>query len=162
MKHHVLKFAYACIVLISISCGTKRNPVSQEIKPVDSSKLLFINYVIEANEDGKRAKVLNQIITDGRLKRHHKKITNNPTTGDFKCTQLNKKSSEVTAVYIKNPLVSIIETVNDSLGFTLQKIEQRRATLSLKLQLHPDTKSIALSHVIDSLNNVVELIKSPI
>ncbi len=153
---------YFLITLVFISCGTKKAIAPEQIIPENNPKLLFINYSVQKTENGKRVTLINKRVTDGKLKNSGQKFTKYPTVDDLKCSQLDKDSFELKTVYVKNPLVKIVEALDDSLSFSAQKIEQNKTPLSLRLQLHPQAEFITLSNIIDSLQNTIELIKVPL
>jgi hypothetical protein len=78
--------------------------------------------------------------------------------GDLKCLQLDKDSTEVTSITIQNPLSKHIEFINDSLIFENKTIDLKSAPLSFRLQLHKNTKFIAVNEITDSLQNSNTLI----
>ena|SRR5690606_25744329 len=122
-------------------------------------KLIFLNYTISQDAHGnKHIQFLNKIITDGKLKNNTETYLKMGAVGDLKCSQLDKDSVEIKTVIIQNPLVQVIETVNDSLIFESTKIELKKAPLSLRLALHDKTKFITIGHIIDSLQNSRPLI----
>jgi hypothetical protein len=149
------------ILLVLLSCRSKKGLEPEEIVLKNNPKLLFLNYSLKKTNDNRlHATFINKITTDGKLKNNHLKFIKNPSIGDLKCAQLDKNSSELISVFIKNPLIKIIEALDDSLSFSRYKIEQKRAPISLKLQLHAETKFISLSTITDSTNNTIELIKT--
>ncbi|GAA4887723.1 hypothetical protein GCM10023311_09410 [Flaviramulus aquimarinus] len=143
------------------SCASKKPTVNKDIILSENPKLLFLNYTITKIASGtKNINFHSKTIAEGKLKNSNNKYTKTPSVGDLKCTQLSNRLSELSTIYIKNPLNKVIEILNDSLSFEKRKIEQNRANLSLKLQLHPDTKFIEISEIVDSLNTVKQLIKT--
>ena len=148
-------------MIVSISCGVKKNSLQEneilEINP----KLIFLNYSISKKENGKKnIQFINQIVTDGKLKSNSVIFVKKPKKGDLKCTQIDKNSNELQSLFIENPLVKLIEFVNDSLRFEKKNVNLENNELSLRLQLHTKTKSILISEVIDSLKHTKSLIKT--
>jgi hypothetical protein len=147
------------ILLLIYSCGTSKNNVSEQTSVESNPKLIFLNYSISKDDNDKKSiQFINKIIADGKLKSNTNKYIRTGTVGDLKCSQLDKDSTEITSVIIKNPLLKLIEFVNDSLIFESKKIDLRHAPFSLRLQLHSHTKFIAINEVIDSLQNSNALI----
>ncbi len=149
------------MILVITSCGSK-NIVPEKIASIDSSRLVFLTYSIAKTDSSRKAELINKKITEGKLKNRKQNFIESPTVNDLKCSQLDANASELTSVFIKNPLIRIMESLNDSLSFSQQKIEQNRTLLSLRLQLHPKTEFISLSYITDSSNNTIELNKFPI
>lgn len=133
--------------------------VNETIIKTLPSKLIFLNYTISQDANGvKTIQFINKIITDGTLKNNTETYLKTGAVGDLKCSQLDKDSVEIKTVIIQNPLVQVIETVNDSLIFERKRIELNRAPLSLRLALLDKAKYISISQIIDSLQNSRPLI----
>ena len=147
------------MLIILFSCGIRKNS-SQQTELLESNpKLIFLNYTISKNDHGERQMTfLNKIITDGRLKNN--RFLKTGAMGDLKCTQLDKHFNPLQSIIIKNPLSQIIEFVNDSLTFEKKQVNINNRELSLRLQLHSETKSIIISEIIDSFQNSKTLIKT--
>jgi len=159
-KNHFHILLLLSLIALQISCASKKNIAVKEIvtEPLPP-KLIFLNYTISKDENGKKQiQFINKIITDGKLKNNTETYLKTGAVGDLKCSQFDKDSVEIKAVIIQNPLSQIIETVNDSLIFESKKIELNRAPLSLRLALHEKTKYITISTIIDSLQNSQPLI----
>ena len=154
MTHKTIYF----IAFLMVACASQKNiepkPISQELHP----KLLFLNYIISKDETGKSITLVNNIITDGKLKSNGNKYLKKGTIDDLKCSQLNSDSIEISHVYLKNPLFKTIEYINDSLIFENKYLELDRAALSIKLQLENTTKFIMISEIIDTLQHTKPLI----
>lgn len=141
------------------SCGSKKNTTAAFISQSDSSNIIFLNYSISKDENGKKnVEFINKIIADGKLKQNSNKFLKEGNIGDLKCAQLDNKSKEITSVVIKNPLLKTIEFVNDSLEFEKKAVTLNNAPFSLRLQLNSKTKSISISEIIDTLQNSQPLI----
>ncbi|MBU3821210.1 hypothetical protein KO566_03985 [Flavobacteriaceae bacterium XHP0103] len=144
--------------VLSLSCVSKKR-VSESAEVQETNpKLIFLNYNISKDENGKKhVAFINKTITDGKLKEGiNTKKTG--TIGDLKCSQLNKDSIEIQSVIKDNPLVKMIEYVNDSLIFERKKIELNNASLSLRMSLSSRAKFMVISEIIDSLQNTRPLI----
>jgi len=122
-----------------------RYALSEDTTP----KLIFLNYTISKDEKGQiHIGFINKIITDGKLKNSNI-FFKTGSKGDLKCSQLDKDSIEITSVIVQNPLVKIIEYVNDSLIFEKKELDLNRSNLSLRLHLHSKTKYISISEITD-------------
>ncbi|TNJ43782.1 hypothetical protein KFZ70_07740 [Tamlana fucoidanivorans] len=158
--HHFSSTLCFLVCLILLSCGAKKTNVVENTIPINHPKLLFLNYVLEKNSNGQKTMTLkNKFVTDGKLKNTNNKFTKEPSEGDLKCIQVDDHASELHSVFIKNPLFLTIEVPNDSLSFEKRLVEQNRANVSLKLQLHPKTKHIVISEVNALSEASVQLIK---
>mgnify|MGYP000208879215 CR=1 FL=1 len=143
--------------------ASKKDTVPIHIALNENSKLLFLNYTVSKSASGEKdINFHNKIIADGKAKNSNSKYITTPSVGDLKCVQLSKNLSELHFVYIKNPLNKFIEVLNDSLSFEKKQVVQNKANLSLKLQLHPQTKFIEISKIVDSLYTTKQLIKTKI
>ncbi|MEN3322838.1 hypothetical protein VP395_03805 [Mariniflexile soesokkakense] len=145
------------LLALHISCASKKNIVIENINKDSLPKLVFLNYTISRNDSGeKNIQFINKKITDGKLKNNN--YIKIGEIEDLKCLQLDKDSTEITSVTIKNPLSKIIEFVNDSLIFEKKKTDLQNAPFTIRLQLHSQTKFIAINEVTDSLQNTKTLI----
>jgi len=144
MKYFVL----ILLLILTIGCKSKKeiitpNPI-EEIKNPDTPQMIFINFMIRADETNKiSAHLINKIIVDGTFK---DKGNKNETfkSGDLVCNQLNQISKTIESQNIKNPLIKNVEYVNDNGEFERKEIKLDSAEISLRLQLNPDTKFISL------------------
>ena len=160
LKNNLHIFLLLSLVVLQISCTSKKNLVTNEtvIEEV-SPKLIFLNYTISKDKNGvKNIQFINKIITDGKLKNNTERYLKMGTMGDLKCSQLDKDSIEIKTVMIQNPLSKIMEYMNDSLIFENKKMALNSAPLSLRLQLSSKTKMVVVSEIIDSLQNSRPLI----
>lgn len=142
-----------------MSCGTKKSSVQEGAIEEINPKLLFLNYTISKDKSDKKSiQFINKIIADGKAKSNSNKYFNTGKVGDLKCAQLDKDSTEINHVIIKNPLLKTIESLNDSLIFENKNIILNKAPISLRLQLNSKTKLIVISEIIDTLQNSSPLI----
>ncbi|WNH08100.1 hypothetical protein [Thalassobellus suaedae] len=147
------------IVLLGISCGTKKSIAQEDVKQEITPKLLFLNYIISKDANNKKSiQFINKTIADGKAKSNSNKYIKTSTVGDLKCSQLDKDSIEINHVFIKNPFIKTIEFVNDSLSFESKRVVLNKAPISLRLQLHSKTKLVVISEIIDTLQNSKPLI----
>ncbi|MFI1771787.1 hypothetical protein [Thalassobellus citreus] len=149
------------IVLLVMSCGTKKSITQKDVTQEINPKLLFLNYTISKDKNGKKSiQFINKIVTEGKAKPNSNKHIKTGRIGDLKCFQLDKDSTEINHVIIKNPLSKTIESVNDSLIFENKNVILNKAPISLRLQLHNKTKLIIVSEIIDALENSTPLIST--
>jgi len=122
----------------------------EQTKITSPPKLLFLNYNITKNSDGKKAiQFINKIITDGKLKT----IANSnyeKNYGDLECAELDENLNTIERIHIKDPLVKIFEYVNDFDTFETKMIEVDSSQFSVRLQLHENTKFIAINEITNS------------
>ena len=150
-----------CVLWFLMSCGSHKNMATQESSIESSPKIIFLNYNIKKTADDKRSiKFINKIVTDGKLKKTD--VLEDGIIGDLVCTQLDKNSNTLQRFIIKNPLVKNIEYIDESNSFQNKKIDLDSAQFSLRLQLRPNTKYIAISNFSTSENPKKPLIKTNI
>ena len=133
-----------------VSCASKQTMLLEQTKITSPPKLLFLNYNITKNSDGKKAiQFINKIITDGKLKT----IANSnyeKNYGDLECAELDENLNTIERIHIKDPLVKIFEYVNDFDTFETKMIEVDSSQFSVRLQLHENTKFIAINEITNS------------
>lgn len=152
-------FLIGITLVMQLSCASKKNLVPQTINEDIEPKLIFLNYTITKDLNGKKQiQFINKIITDGKLKNNTERYLKTGSVGDLKCIQLDKDSVEIKTIIMQDPLSKIIEYVNDSLIFESKKMQLNSAPLSIRLALHDKTKYITISEIIDSLQNSSPLI----
>jgi len=146
---------YAIAVTLSIgllSCVSALQASEEEYTLQEVPQLLFLNYEIKTSGDKKSISLINQVTTDGRLKQHINH-NSNPDLGDLECVILDKDSLILETYSIKNPLLKIVEYINDSGHFEKKILNLDYAQFSLKLQLN--TKAVyAAIHEINSNGNI--------
>lgn len=147
------------LLALEIGCAAKKNTANNTPNIENASKLIFLNYRISKDEnEQKHIEFTGKTIVDGKLKNASNQYLKIGVMGDLKCCQLNNDSIEIHTVIIKNPLNKPIEYINDSLIFETKTKELQKASFSLRLQLHPETKYMAIKEITDSLQNYKILI----
>lgn len=140
------------------ACASKKDVIQNTTIEEANPKIIFLNYTLSEDFKGeKNIQFINKIITDGKLKNRSNKYVKTGSVGDLKCSQLDEKSNTIQSTFIKNPLKKRIEFVNDSLQFENKTLKLKKASLSLRLQLHVKTKQIVIAEIIDTLKNVKPL-----
>ncbi len=138
--------------MLLISCVSKKN-IGDE-----TPKLVFLNYIIsKTSKNNISVQFISKTKTDGKLKNASNIYTKSGSVNDLKCSQLDKDSSEIESIIIKNPFIKQIEMLSDSLIFENKTVEIRQTPLILRLQLHNKTKFIAISEIIDTLQHTSPL-----
>ena len=142
-----IRIAYLLTLLIGLlSCASKQHIVTEEEPIITQPKLLFLNFEIVKLNDTKNVSLINQITTDGKLKRH----TNEETKGDIGDLEyliLDKDLNQLEKQYIKNPLKKVIEFINDSGNFEKKILDLDSTQFSIKLQLQPKVKYIVINEI---------------
>jgi len=138
-----------------MSCASKKDAAKSEYIVEINPKLIFLNYTITEEVNGtKTVDFISKTVTDGKARNSSNKYIKTGRIGDLKCSQFDNKSEILQSVFIKNPLNKTIEFVNDSFQLESKALKLKKVSFSLRLQLHPNTKKIVISEVIDSLQNV--------
>ncbi len=140
-----MKYIYILLLISLCSCDSVPKVSNKKKTSISEPKILFLNYKIyKTSTDAVRIKLLHKIIAKGILKTSFYE-RNNPKKGDIKCTQINGKSRSVDSLFISNPLIKIIEYVNDSGQFEKKTITLDSAEFSIRMPLNPTTKFITTS-----------------
>ena len=141
-----ISFFLAILFIIS-SCASKQQITSEETQIIPKPKLLFLNYKISkpTNEE-KTIVLINQLVTDGKLK-NKSTVEGKLSLGDLEYTLLDADFNEIEKNSIKNPLIKIVEFINDLGNFEKKIIALDSAQFSLKLQLPSKAKHIVISEL---------------
>ena len=138
-----------------MSCASKKDVAKSENIVEINPKLIFLNYTLTEEVNGaKTIDFISETVTDGKARNRSNKYIKIGRIGDLKCSQLDNKSEILKSIFIKNPLNKSNEFVNDSLQLESKASKLKKVSFSLRLQLHPNTKKIVISEIIDSLQNV--------
>lgn len=147
------------VICFLVSCGTKKAVVVNTDS--ESSQLIFLNYRITAQDNGKKSiQFINQIITDGKLKKHSNKYIDRGVPGDLECHQLDKNSNTIQTIIIKDPLKKHIEYLADSLNFKTKTVELKNSSFGLKLKLNPKAKYVTINEILENEESSNPLIKT--
>lgn len=147
------------VLLLISSCTSKKEISKTEVVVDINPKLVFLNYMLLENENGKKTiDLVNQTVVDGKARNHVNGASKANTIGDLKCSQVDKDSQILRSTFIKNPLNKRIEFIDDSLEFKSKSVILKKAPLSLRLQLHSKAEQIIISEIIDTLNNTKPLL----
>jgi len=142
---------YIGLLILFSSFSSFRVITNQAALPQSTPKIIFLNYKIFRNADGMvEVKLLNKIITEGRLKENLKKGFI-PKEEDIQCIQMDSKSLSMGSIYISNPLNKVVEFVNDSGQLEKKIIKLDSTEFSVRMQLNPKTKFIT-THKRTNLN----------
>ena len=141
------------------ACGSKKiiSTNNENYPP----KLIFLNYNIDKFENGKKSiRFINKIITDGKLK--HNQYQENGTLGDLECNQLDKNSNILQRIVLKNPLVKVIEYIDETKNFKVKKVTLSSTEFSLRLKLEPNAKYVTINEISYPNSKVKFLLKTEI
>jgi len=161
-KNHIHIFLLIALLVLQISCASKKNvAVNETIIEELPPKLIFLNYTISKDDHGnKHIQFINKSIADGKLKNHNSNESG--IAGDLVCVQLDKKSNELQRIIVKNPLSKSIEFLNESKSFQRKQIDLDSTQFSIRLQLNPNTKYISITDFCTFENQGKPLIKTEI
>ncbi len=149
MKYKCIILFIISIITISVinSCRVNKELISDEDGFVKTPQIIFLNYSIIRNLDGKNEiRFINKIIANGKLKKDTPK-DQVYKEGDLKCVQLDKNMQPVKSVYLPNPSVNTVEYVNELEQLSKKEIELDSARFSIRMQLDPQTKYIAIEKI---------------
>ena len=105
--------------------------------------MLFLNYQANKNSNGSISiKLINQIVANGRIK---EKPNYSPTNDDdWECFQLNSDKKILQHIFIENPFSQNFEYLNDNKELEIKKIDFDSVQVSIRFQLHKNTKFVTL------------------
>ncbi|SDS70883.1 DEAD/DEAH box helicase family protein [Winogradskyella sediminis] len=149
----IVTYAIALTLTIGLlSCASTLQASEEEPTVLEAPQLLFLNYEMKTYGNKKSISLINQVTTDGRLKQHTD-YNPNPDLGDLECVILDKDSNILETYSIKNPLLKIVEYINDSGHFEKKILNLDYAQFSLKLQLNAKA-AYAVIHEINPNGNI--------
>lgn len=129
------------------SCASKQVLTEKESIAHSEPKLLFLNYKIaKTTNDEKTIILINHKVTDGKLK-NTSLIEEKLNLGDLEYNLLDKSLNEIEKKSVKNPLVKIVEYINDLGNFEKRIIDLDSAQFSLRLQLPNNAKYIVIKEL---------------
>ncbi|GAL88216.1 hypothetical protein [Jejuia pallidilutea] len=140
--------AVCCCTVVCISCIANQEISASEKKSEIryKPKIVFLNYSVKKNENNtKIVTFLNSKKVDGTLKDQKKILDKKGKLGDLVCTQLDASSSIVSQQLVKNPLKKTIEYVDETKNFKVVQMELDSSEFTVRLQLYPETKYIAIN-----------------
>ncbi|TBN01348.1 hypothetical protein EYD45_13150 [Hyunsoonleella flava] len=137
------------MVSILVSCGGNRTATSSnsldDIK--QTPKIVFLNYTIKKDNNGKKTiDFISSKKVDGKLKNQKKFLDKNGHAEDLICSQFDASSATLSQQLIKNPLLKHVEYVDETKNFRIVKMELDSADFTVRLQLYPETKYIAINY----------------
>ncbi|PQV48276.1 hypothetical protein CLV33_105126 [Jejuia pallidilutea] len=140
--------AVCCCTVVCISCIANQDISASEKKSEIryKPKIVFVSYSIKKNENGnKTVAFLDSKKVDGTLKNQKKILDKKGNLGDLVCAQLDASSSIVSQQLVENPLKKTIEYVDETKNFKVVQIALDSAKFTVRLQLYPETKYIAIN-----------------
>ncbi|MGJ8760869.1 MAG: hypothetical protein ACSHXA_10020 [Polaribacter sp.] len=154
-----MKSIYLLLFLVLASCtsikkNTTNNSTIKETKPIDS-QIIFLTYKVSKDKNIELT-FIDKIITVGSLKKNFKKRTSiNP--GDLICIQQDVNSVAIDSIQIENPLIKNFEYADDSGKLSRKTIELDSTTLSIRMDLKPQTKFITLKFLRETNNSLLKI-----
>lgn len=135
---------FSLLFLLSLSCAGKKQVVNSSAGLEKSNSIIFLNYKVNKLADGKReVEYLDHVLRQGRLKKHFDVAGQK---GDLEVAQLDKQNRVLSNMIIKNPLKKTLEFVDESKGFQTKTLDLGEALFSVRMQLHPDARTISIKH----------------
>jgi hypothetical protein len=136
-------------LVTNVSCSSQQNVLPKPIPTLSNPKLIFLNYkILKDDSDEKKISLINKIKTDGKLKTQPVNNSENGVPGDLLCLQLDKNSRLLARQVIKNPLIKTFEYIGNANTFEKKTVTLDSCELSIRMQLHPDTKSISIEEIV--------------
>ena len=133
------------ILFLFLGCGNSKTTLAnqKELTLGEHPKMAFLNYQVSKTPEGSISiQLINKIMADGLVKEQPN--TNQSHDNDWECYQLNDSKKVLQRTFIANPFLYQAEYINDNNEFETKTIELNRAQISLRLQLHKDTKFVTL------------------
>ncbi|MCL7765169.1 hypothetical protein MPF19_17230 [Polaribacter sp. Z014] len=155
-----MKFPPLLLFLLIVSCTSLKksttNSSTEETTTKVASKIIFLNYKISKDSNtNTNFTLINKIITDGHLKKRRKTATSrNPR--DLICLQQDINSKIIDSIYIKNPLLKNVEFADPSGELGRKTIELNSTTISVRMDLNPQTKFITLKLTNNTNNSLLK------
>lgn len=137
-------FKFLIVFFLIHSCAnTKQQSNEKELPP----KIVFLTYNIKKKtEKDTEIVFLKHQIVEGKIK-NFENNSENQTEGDLICSFLDKKKNVLQVIYIKNPLVKIVEFVNDSGSLEKRVFELDSTQFVIRTPYIENTKLIEVSEV---------------
>jgi hypothetical protein len=156
----IMKYFYpfSLIIILSLgSCVTNKNSTPSNVPPISitedieedrsTPQIIFMNFELSKQEDGRiKADLINTIITEGKIK-GSKYTGKEMRIGDLVCKGLDKNNNVIQNLSYNNPMLKTIEYVNDEGQLGKKQISLDKVQFTVRMQLNPNTKSIALEQV---------------
>ncbi|QXP64723.1 hypothetical protein [Polaribacter sp. HaHaR_3_91] len=154
-----MKSIYLLLFLVLASCtsikkNTTNNSTIKETKPIDS-QIIFLTYKVSKDKNIELT-FIDKIITAGSLKKNFKKRTSS-SPGDLICIQQDVNSVAIDSIQIENPLIKNFEYADDSGKLSRKTIELDSTTLSIRMDLKPQTKFITLKLLRETNNSLLKI-----
>ncbi|WP_341222016.1 hypothetical protein [Polaribacter atrinae] len=156
-----MKSIYILLFLALTSCtslrkNTNSNSSTEETKPT-ISKVIFLNYkVSKTPHQNIEFSFIDKIITEGNLKKNRYQEVNS-NSGDLICIQQDINSIAIDSIQIENPLIKNFEYADDSGKLNRKTIELDSTTLSIRMNLKPQTKFITLKLLSETNNSLLKI-----
>jgi hypothetical protein len=145
-------FCFPCSLSCSVTHSGSRTNQSGDVITA-TPQIIFLNYNIKLNRSSGEVEIrlINKIITEGRLKENSSEpVLARP--GDLKCITLNNLSEPVDSITISDPLNFTVESVDDNNMLFKKEISRDSAQFSVRLQINEKIRSIAIKKNLSSDN----------
>ena len=154
-----MKFIYLLLFLALASCtslkkNTTNNSTIEETKPI-ASQIIFLTYKVSKNKNIGLT-FIDKIITEGSLKKNFQKRTDS-NAGDLICIQQDVNSVAIDSIQIENPLIKNFEYIDDFGKLSRKTIALDSTTLSIRMDLKPQTKFITLKLLSETNNSLLKI-----
>lgn len=149
---YYFSFIFISLSLAACSVNKKKTPANtspvtelEEIIEVNSTpQIIFMNFELSSPINGEiTANLVNTIITEGKIK-GSKNSAREIKIEDLVCKGLDKNGKVIQSLSYDNPMKKNIEYVNDEGELEKKQITLNETYFSIRMQLNPNTKSIAL------------------
>jgi hypothetical protein len=156
---------FVLIVLLSLfqtmSCKGPGKIMNSSVKnkiTSDSPKIAFLNFSIKNDTLQQEifVRLINKIVTEGKLKEKPRKIT--PAPNDLIYIVSDENSNELESNYIPNPLKQTLEYVSETGQLAKMDFQRDSAQFSLRVQLIPNAKFISLEKFTGTSSDNIKLI----
>jgi hypothetical protein len=115
-----------------------------------SDKILFLNYKISTDKDGKIiVNLINKVIAKGKIKSLDNGYKN-PKEGDLEFSLLDDSSSKRLSYYLQNPLKKNYEYVNESGSFSNKQVKLNSTEFSIRVFLPKNCKFAVIKQILNS------------
>ena len=107
-------------------------------------RLIFLNYsILKKADNSYQIELINQIVTEGSLKQ----TSSHPheqMESDLSCLTLDKDKRPVSTKVLPDPFTKRVEFLQEDGSFTTREISLDSAVISIRMQLEPASRYVAL------------------
>ncbi len=145
------------VISLLMACGSaKIEPtMEQDFAVSENPKIAFVTYKFNKDEKGNATiSLINVLMAEGKLK--HQADEKVYVSGDYELIQLDSQEKQLAFKKIGNPLNETIEYVNEDGEFGKKEVEFLSKEVSIRLQLHPQTKYILVQEIGNESTNYIK------